>query len=218
MIGFWQRLINGKSEKISYKLDKILLALHTGDIFHSKWFLSIRNTLLECDKDLMWLSQVAPSNIAKLVKTKLIENYKEVWKLSVYESPKCLNYRIYKETLQFENYFNVLPQDLASPLFHFRSLNHRFPIELGRFCGIRRDDRICELCSLNRIGDEYHYMLECSYFHDLRNKYLPGDLFASPNIIKFQKVMSANDNDRDLLSKVAKYCKILLKTFREIDN
>ena len=160
MIGFWQRSINGKPDKISYKLYKILLALHTGDMFHSKWILSIRNTLLECDKDLMWLSQVAPLNIAKLVKTKLIENYKEVWKVSVYESPKCLNYRIYKETLQFENYFNVLPPDLASPLFHFRSLNHRFPIESGRFFGNRRDDRICELCSLNRLGDEYHYMLE----------------------------------------------------------
>ena len=61
-------------------------------------------------------------------------------------------------------------------------------------------------------------MLECSDFHDLRNKYLPRDLFTSPNIIKFQKVMSANDNDRDLLPKVAKYCKILLKTFREVDN
>ena len=97
MIGFWQRLINGKPDKISYKLYKILLALHTGDIFHSKWILSIRNTLLECDKDLMWLSQVAPLNIAKLVKTKLIENYKELWKVSVYESPKCLNYRFIRK-------------------------------------------------------------------------------------------------------------------------
>ena len=95
MIGFWQKLINGKSDKISYKLYKILLALHEKDIFHSKWLLSIRNTLHESDKDLTWLSQVAPVNIAKIVKTKLIENYKEVWKVSVYESPKCLNYRIF---------------------------------------------------------------------------------------------------------------------------
>ena len=86
IIGFWHKLINSKSDKISYELYKILLALHETDIFHSKWLLSIRNTLHESDKDLTWLSQVAPVNIAKVVKTKLIENYKEVWKVSVFEN------------------------------------------------------------------------------------------------------------------------------------
>ena len=216
MIGFWQKLINGKSDKISYKLYKILLALHEKDIFHSKWLLSIRNTLHESDKDLTWLSQVAPVNIAKVVKTKLIENYKEVWKVSVYESPKCLNYRIFKQAFHFENYFSILPSDLALPFFHFRSLNHKFPIEWGRYLGIERDDRVCELCRLHRLGDEYHYVLECTYFDDLREKYLPRDLFTAPNTVKFQKVMSSGETDAELLFKIAKYCKVVLKTFREI--
>ena len=38
------------------------------------------------------------------------------------------------------------------------------PIEWGRFLGTSRDDRICELCFHNKIGDEYHYLIECSYF------------------------------------------------------
>ena len=103
---------------------KIILARHAKDIFHSKWLLSIQNTLHECDKDLILLSQVAPVNNAKVVKTKLIENYKEVWKVSVFESPKCLNYRIFKQAFQFENYFSILPSYLALPFFDFRSLNH----------------------------------------------------------------------------------------------
>ena len=216
MIGFWQKLINGKSDKISYKLYKILLALHEKDIFHSKWLLSIRNTLHKSDKDLTWLSQVAHVNIAKVVKTKLIENYKEVWKMSVFESPKCLNYRIFKQAFHFENYFSILPSDLALPFFHFRSLNHKFPIEWGRYLGIERDDRVCELCRLHRLGDEYHYVLECTYFDDLREKYLPRDLFTAPNTVKLQKVMSSGENDTELLFKIAKYCKVVLKTFREI--
>ena len=90
--------------------------------FFSKWLLSIRNTLHESDKDLTWLSQVAPVNIAKVVKTKLIENYKEVWKMSVFESPKCLNYRIFKQAFHFENYFrtSILPSDHALPFFPFK--------------------------------------------------------------------------------------------------
>ena len=82
--------------------------------------------------------------------------------------------------------------------------------------GIERDDRVCELCRLHRLGDEYHYVLECTYCDDLREKNLPRDLFTAPNTVKFQKVMSSGENDAELLFKIAKYCKVVLKTFREI--
>ena len=42
-----------------------------------------------------------------------IENYKLLWKESVFNSPKCLNYRIFKKEFQYDNYFNILPIDLA---------------------------------------------------------------------------------------------------------
>ena len=36
MIGFWQRILNGKLDKIAFKLYKILLSMHERDLFHSK--------------------------------------------------------------------------------------------------------------------------------------------------------------------------------------
>ena len=45
MIGFWQRIINGKTDKISYKLYKSLLGMHLQDLFHSKWLLNIKTIL-----------------------------------------------------------------------------------------------------------------------------------------------------------------------------
>ena len=36
MVGFWQRLINGKPDKISNKLYKILLVMHEKDFFSFK--------------------------------------------------------------------------------------------------------------------------------------------------------------------------------------
>ena len=61
------------------------------------------------------------------------------------------------------------------------------PIEWGRFLGTCtvRDDRICELSSLHRLGDEYHYELECAYFEDLCKVCLPRDVFTRPNTVKF---------------------------------
>ena len=51
---------------------------------------------------------------------------------SVFQSAKFLNYRIFKYNFGLEKYFGVLPDDLALDFFHFRSLNHKNPIEWGR--------------------------------------------------------------------------------------
>ena len=46
MIGFWQSIVNGKQDKIAHRLYNILLAMHDGDYFHSKWLLSVKNVLV----------------------------------------------------------------------------------------------------------------------------------------------------------------------------
>ena len=122
MIGFWQRIINCKTDKISYKLYKILLAMHQHGLFHSKWLLSFKNILHESDKEQVWSIQEAALNISKIVKLKLTEIYKRSWKESVFKSPKCLNYRIFKYTFGLEKYFGVLLDDFALAFFFI--LNH----------------------------------------------------------------------------------------------
>ena len=148
------------------------------------------------------------------MKSKLIECYSLSWKESVFDSSKCLDNVIFKQDLKLEDYFNILPDDLAKSFCHFRSLNHKVPIEWGRVVGTSRDDRLCELCFLVKIGNEYHYLLVCTYFSDARMVYLPRNLLSRPNTDTFRKVIcpvAIQD-----LFKVVKYCKIVLKTFQEI--
>ena len=75
--------------------------------------------------------------LAKSVKMKLIENYKQEWDDNVFNSSKCLNNRIVKRELEFEQHFNLLPNDLATAVCHFRTLNHKLPIEYGRFWALK---------------------------------------------------------------------------------
>ena len=153
-------------------------------------------------------------NIAKSVKLKLMDNFKHEWLELLFNSSKCLNYRIFKTELVFEQYLNLLPYDLASALCHFRTLNHKLPVEHGRFCVVDRDDTICELCFSNRLGDEYHYLLECSYFVDQQKAYLPKDLVRCPNAIGFGEIM--NTKDLPTLFKLSKLCKEILSIFKVI--
>ena len=107
--------------------------MQEGDHFHSKWLLSVKNCLILSGNQHAWdLQENIPLGLAKLVKMKLIENYKPEWGDTVFNSSKCLKFRIFKTELEFEQYFNLLPNDLATAVCHFRSLNHKLPLEYGR--------------------------------------------------------------------------------------
>ena len=50
-----------------------------------------------------------------------------------------------------------------------------------------------ELCRLHKIDDEFHYMLECTYFKDARKVYLPRGLTSRPNFNVFHDIMNSRD-------------------------
>ncbi len=46
----------------------------------------------------------------------------------------------------------------------FRCVNHRLPVVTGRYLNINSTDRICNLCPIDDIGDEFHYLFRCIHF------------------------------------------------------
>ena len=49
-------------------------------------------------------------------------------------------------------------------LVHFRTLNHRLPIQRGRVMNLPYEDRLCTKCSSADIVDEFHYVFSCPFF------------------------------------------------------
>ena len=100
-------------------------------------------------------------------------------------SSKSLCYRIFKENFEFENYLDILENKDIVLLFRYRTCNHRLPIETGRWTNIDRNDRYCQLCNSNEIGDEYHYILEFQTSMHERKRLL-GDYYCHRvNTVKF---------------------------------
>ena len=158
MIGFWERIITGKKEKISRTLYDMLYRLDAGDVYHSKWLIHVKNVLVSCGHMNLWVDQFLARNfcLSKKVKQCCHDSFIEKWEREVFNSPKCLNYRMYKSKFGFEKYLTILPYDLMYILCKFRCCSHRLPIESGRFFSIDRSDRICDLCNLDELGDEFH--------------------------------------------------------------
>ena len=214
MVGFWKRLVCGKQDKISCILYNLMYKLHTGNFYFSKWLNCVESTLNNCGFSEYWIHQNVPVNycLAKMVKSRLIDQFKQNWYNSVFDLSKCLNYRIFKRNHCFENYLSMLPTDLRISLSKFRCMNHNLPIEKGRYIGIARDDRICNLCNSANLGDEYHYIFECHFLKSQRKKFIPIEYYKKHNIQKYHDLF--NSTDYNTILRLAKFCKIILKLFK----
>jgi hypothetical protein len=67
-----------------------------------------------------------------------------------------------------------------------RITSHKLPIEKERWSIIPSENRYCELCQKKQIGDEYHYIFECTNVTEKRTSLLPKHLIERSNIIKFK--------------------------------
>ena len=67
---------------------------------------------------------------------------------------------------------------------HVHSLN----IETGRYYNIDRHARICNMCSNNDIEDEYHFILECSEYVEIRRKYIKPYYCIIPSAFKLTQL------------------------------
>ena len=106
VIGLWKRLVCGKKDKISSILYKLMYKMHTRNFYSSKWLECVQNTLNNCGFSEYWIYQSVPEKycLARMVKNRLIDQFKQNWYNSVFELSKCLNFRIFKHIHGFEKY------------------------------------------------------------------------------------------------------------------
>ena len=139
------------------------------------WLIQVKNILNETGLSYIWQSQTPPciswlklhiSNVYK-------DQYLQKWSSIVNTSSKCINYKYFKCNFKMEDYLLTLPNKLRIPLTKFRLRNHNLPIEKGVHKNIPRPQKLCKLCNDEEVGDEFHYLLKCNYFVDIRPKFLP---------------------------------------------
>ena len=81
-------------------------------------------------------------------------------------------------------------------LCKFRCGNSYIPIISGRFYGVDFEDRICSLCNSREIGDEYHYVMKCTFFKNERQKFIDSTYWKNPNCIKFGSLFLCKDTKK----------------------
>ena len=114
--------------------------------------------------------------LVDIVKANLITGFKSFWqqlrareildgKLYTYFSMKCDFYK--------EPYLNLENFHLSKVICKWRISAHNLLIETGRYSKGRilaREDRICTVCNINAIENEFHFLTQCSWYNKERVK------------------------------------------------
>ena len=131
------------------------------------------------------------------VKHKTFLLMEEEWKRDISNKPKLRKYITLKENFAIPNYVSTL---LPKP---HRSISAQFccgivplRVETGRRQRVRDEttgqtrslkleERVCSICSSGEVEDEYHFLLKCDVFSDIRVHYINNIMRNNADFINF---------------------------------
>jgi hypothetical protein len=119
------------------------------------------------------------------MKQRLFDQFQQEWRSSMENSSKGLCYRLFKVNFEFEPYLDILSYKNRITFCKFTTGNHRLPIETGRWNGIDHGNILCNICTDAKIGDEFHYILQCKSLVNERNLYMTQYFLHRTNTLKF---------------------------------
>jgi len=219
MLGYWYDLINCETNKLSKTCYQVLLTMYEEETMTNPWIHYVKNVLMECGLQYVWVNQatgISKAWLKQVVKRTLQDIYIGKWHSDMEKSSKCFLYKDFKTEFVFEKYLLHSPFEYLRYLINYRLCNHKLPVETGRYINVERNERVCTFCDMNTLGDEYHYIMECSNVEisRVRNTVIPHYYRTHVNMIKFTMLMnqmSLNSNTCYKLGKLIKSIMTIVK-------
>jgi hypothetical protein len=194
---FWNKIVNNQHSPIySMYLDQCV----NGN--NKCWARQAHTIINELGFSYLLDNYNVISDFSLIFKQRLRDQFIQNWHEQINNMPKLFYFRNFKSNFCFEEYLNVIQNDkLRKRLTCFRLGSHSLEIETGRYIGLNRSERICKLCTQNMIESEYHFLLCCPFYSELRKLFIRNASF--PTLNKFYYIMSSNNKHRLLL--ISKY-------------
>ena len=173
----------------------------------NNWSSKIRDILNQTGFTDVWLFPESVNNdhFIPLFKNRLRDQYITNWDVSVTSCSSMILYKELKPVFERSSYLDIVDNKKHRNIIaKLRLSSHKLSIETGRHQNIDRDQRKCILCNLNDIEDEFHFVLKCPYYNDVRNALIPKYYRIRPNMFKFIKLL--NSSNKTVLRKLAMYC------------
>jgi hypothetical protein len=140
-----------------------------------------------------------------LLRERLRDIYISSWHENIKYFSSLTLFRDLKPTFKRSSYLDIVTfSKYRKILAKVRLSSHSLNIETGRHKRIDRNQRICTLCNLTELEDEYHFIMICPFYNDIRKHLIPEYYINRPCMFKFiQLLKSDKKNDQ---YRLASYC------------
>lgn len=159
----------------------------------SNWATSVKNILQQNGFGYVWLQQ-GVLNVNRFISSitqRLRDQYVQEWSMIISDSSKLETYTQYKVNFTHELYLScVTVRKFRNALAKLRSSSHDLEIEKGRYTNVQREDRKCRICN-TVVESEYHFLLKCPAYMELRQRYLPSKYYTNASFNKYVIIMSS---------------------------
>jgi hypothetical protein len=194
MFKYWTKILNLPDNTLLKSIYNLLKedANANNTYNNSNWAYTIKKHLNELGLNYMWQYQNNTDINLQLIKTRILDQFKQSWYAKINNSSKLSSYNMYKHGFEIENYLHFISNDqFRIVLTKFRLSSHDLAIETGRYENKPREERLCTYCRLRVIEDEYHFLLVCPNYYELRRLFLKPYYCRWPTIQKFETIMSS---------------------------
>ena len=162
---FWNRLFNMEDFRLTKQI------FYWDFVNQRGWTQDIRHLLIQLDLEYAFSEKIIID--MNLVKSKLNELMYEQWSNEVHNKPKLRTYVQIKDTFEPEPYvLSNINRQRRSLLTQIRLGILPVKIETGRFRSLSLDQMICELCEMQKVENEIHFIFECPLYNNLGKRYM----------------------------------------------
>ena len=130
----------------------------------------------------------------RILKERLNDNFIQNWNSELIESSRARTYVLFC-IFRLQPYLTcMMLEKFRISLSRLRMSSHRSKVETGRWqkpTAISFNERKCTLCL--KLEDEFHFLLECSLYKDLRNKYVKKYSWKNTNMLKFIELTTSQN-------------------------
>ena len=178
------------------------------------WVSEVKHLLCSIGLIELWINQriEKPEYILGVAKQRLFDMYKQSILSDIDASPKCFIYKNLVDNFTLQNYLlKRIPFEYKKLICKLRLSSHCLSIETGRYKKIPFNRRYCPICNQD-VEDEFHFILKCPHYIQLRQKFIKRYYFVRPSVYKLIQLLST-PNVKELcgLGKYIKYAFILRK-------
>ena len=159
------------------------------------WALEIKNILNNLGFNYLWNNENESNMQLKRVIETLYDQHLQGFYAELRESSKLTTYNQIKGSFTTEKYLSCVKNvKHRTTLTRLRCSAHRRLIEdlEGRFRNIERSERLCNKCNMQAIENEYHFVMACPFYRDIRRETLPRYYCAWPTQQTFINLMTAS--------------------------